>query len=297
MTKSKNLGFILKALIVMALWGSLFPSVKLGYKAFDITTTGDLLFFAGVRFTICGTAICIYRYFTANDKFTDVKPVFSTILFTGLFSVVLHYAFTYFALSICKSSALVAILKQVGMVFYVCFSFLFFKEDRPTVIKFIAAALGFVGIIVINITPDGIDFGLGEIFVLLASFCTVFANVFGKKAISKADSLWVTGVSQLFGGIILLVAGFLLGGSMTVSFKAESLIFVYILIASTFSYCLWYIILEKGELSKLFIIKFAEPLFTVLFGMLIAGESFKIQYILGFLLISAGIILTKKKTL
>lgn len=296
MAKSKNLGFTLKALIVMALWGSLFPCVKIGYKIFDITSTGDLLLFAGVRFTICGIVICIYRYFTAKDKFSGVKPVFSTILFTGLFSVVLHYAFTYSALNLCKSSALVAILKQVGMVFYVCFSFIFFKEDRPTVTKFVAAALGFVGIIVINITPDGIDFGLGEVFVLLASFCTVFASVFGKKAISKADSVWVTGVSQLFGGIILLTVGYLMGGSMTVSYSPQSLVFVYILFASVFSYCLWYIILEKGELSKLFIIKFAEPLFTVVFGMLIAGESFKIQYILGFLLISTGIMLTKKKT-
>ena len=295
MTNSKNLGFILKSLIVMALWGSLFPCVKVSYGAFNIESIGDLLFFAGVRFTICGAVIMLYRFFTAKHLFKTIKPVIMTVLISGLFSVVLHYAFTYSALKFSRSSALVAILKQVGMVFYVCFSFLFFKEDRPTLIKFIAAAAGFVGIIVINITPEGIDFGFGEVLVLLASFSSVFSNVFGKKAITKADAVWVTGVSQLFGGVILLVIGYLTGGTMTVTYQPQSFVFVYILFASIFSYCLWYKILETHDLSKMFIIKFAEPLFATMFGMIIADESFKIQYIIGFLFIALGITLTNKK--
>ncbi len=296
MTGSKNnLSFILKSLIVMALWGSLFPCVKMSYGAFGIESVGDLLFFAGVRFTICGAVIMLYRFITAKNLFKSIRPVIATVLISGLFSVVLHYAFTYSALKFSRSSALVAILKQVGMVFYVCFSFLFFKEDKPTIIKFIAALAGFAGIIVINITPEGIDFGLGEVLVILASFSSVFSNVFGKKAISKADSVWVTGVSQFFGGVILLAAGYLMGGSMVVSYEPRSLIFVYILFASVFSYCLWYKILETHDLSKMFIIKFAEPLFATAFGMLIAGESFKIQYIIGFLFISLGITLTNIK--
>ena len=37
------------ALVVMLLWGSLFPMVKLGYVAYNISSTVDVLFFAGVR--------------------------------------------------------------------------------------------------------------------------------------------------------------------------------------------------------------------------------------------------------
>lgn len=51
MSKNK---YMLYSLLVMLLWGTLFPMVKLGYGAYNIVTTGDILFFAGVRFTICG---------------------------------------------------------------------------------------------------------------------------------------------------------------------------------------------------------------------------------------------------
>ncbi len=49
------------------------------------------------------------------------------------------------------------------------------------------------------------------------------------------------------------------------------------------------------SLSKLFIVKFAEPLFACIFGAVLLGENiFKIQYLLAFVLISTGIIMGNK---
>ena len=51
-----------------------------------------------------------------------------------------------------------------------------------------------------------------------------------------------------------------------------------------------YYVLRISELSKLFIIKFAEPLFACVFGAVILNEDiFKLQYLAAFILISAGI--------
>ena len=52
--KKNSLIPILLALIVMALWGSLYPSVKLSYQWFDVDTSyyPNLLLYAGIRFTI-----------------------------------------------------------------------------------------------------------------------------------------------------------------------------------------------------------------------------------------------------
>lgn len=67
-------------------------------------------------------------------------------------------------------------------------------------------------------------------------------------------------------------------------------IYIYICTASIFSYCIWFSIVKKAELSKLFIIKFAEPVFACIFGAILLGENiFKIQYIAAFVLISLGI--------
>ena len=70
----------------------------------------------------------------------------------------------------------------------------------------------------------------------------------------------------------------------------KSYVFALICIASVISYCLWFGAVKKGELSKLFIIKFAEPVFACIFGAIMIGEEvLKIQYLIGFLLISFGI--------
>jgi len=49
-------------------------------------------------------------------------------------------------------------------------------------------------------------------------------------------------------------------------------------------------------LSKMFIIKFAEPVFASIFGALLLGENiFKIQYLLSFVLIASGIYISNMK--
>ena len=164
----------------MLLWGTLFPVVKLGYSAYNVATTGDIIFFAGVRFTICGALICLYACITDKTFFKDIKKALVPVLLSGLFAIILHYSFTYSALKLTDSSK-TAILKQVGVLFYVCFSFMFFKEDKLTVKKLIGVIFGFAGIIAINTNADGISFNIGDVLIIAASFCTVFSNVISKK--------------------------------------------------------------------------------------------------------------------
>lgn len=291
MNKNK---LMLYALLVMLLWGTLFPMVKLGYTVYNIVTTGDILFFAGVRFSVCGAIICLYSFITDRESYKAVIPSLTPILLSGFFAIILHYGFTYTALKLTDSSK-TAILKQVGVLLYVCFSFMFFKEDKPTVKKLIGVLMGFVGIVAINASSDGISFNIGDVLIIAASFCTVFSNVISKKVFRTVKPIISTGISQLFGGIVLLIVGRLLGGSMSLVFNKSAFIMVYICLASIFSYSIWYTVVKNGELSKLFIIKFAEPVFACVFGAMILGENiFKIQYILAFLLIATGIYISNK---
>ena len=286
MSKNKS---TLYALLVMLLWGTLFPVVKLGLGAYNVVTTGDILFFAGIRFTICGALICLYAFITDKSSFKDVKNAIVPILLSGLFAIILHYSFTYSALKLTDGSK-TAILKQLGVLFYVCFSFIFFKEDKLTVKKLIGVLMGFAGIIAINANADGISFNIGDVLIIAASFCTVFSNVISKKAFQTVKPITSTGVSQLFGGIVLLIIGNLLNGGMDFSFNKSAFIMIYICLASIFSYSIWFTIVKDSELSKLFIIKFSEPVFACIFGAMLLGENiFKIQYALAFLLIIMGI--------
>ena len=106
---------VLSSLAVMLLWGLLFSLVKLGYKVFGIESVGDILTFAGFRFLICGIVIIIFAVVRDPKCLKPIKSNWPRVLLSGLFAIVLHYAFTYCGLSSTDGSK-TAILKQIGAI-------------------------------------------------------------------------------------------------------------------------------------------------------------------------------------
>ena len=284
------------SLLVMALWGSLFPMIKIGYASFNIDSASipDILMFASMRFILSGIVVCAFSFFRKEKLAAPKAKSILNILVIGLVSIVLHYAFTYIGLSVTDGSK-TALIKQIGSLIYVCVAFLFFKEEKFSVLKIIGAIIGFLGIIAINYSGEGVSFTLGDMLIILASICTVVSSVLVKKTAGGSSAFWITGISQLSGGIILFVAALIMGGNFLGFNLQSTLVFAYICFASIVAYTLWYYILKTSDLSNMFIIKFAEPLFACVFGAVLLGENiFKIQYLLAFVLISAGIILGNK---
>ena len=89
-----NLTPILLALVVMLCWGSLYPTVKLGYEKFDIDTAyyPNLVLFAGLRFTVSGAVISLFLI-GKNKAIPTVKSKkeWGGIALVALFAVILNY--------------------------------------------------------------------------------------------------------------------------------------------------------------------------------------------------------------
>ena len=290
---NKKVKSILLALVVMALWGSLFPCVKLGYRFAGISSgsVADILMFAAIRFALCGGLVSLFCVSRRKAIGTPSLKSVGTILLIGLFAIVLHYACSYIGLSTTDSSK-TAILKQSAALFYVCFSFLFFKDERFSIYKIIGAIVGFGGIVATSFSKSAFSFSLGDLLILGASICTVVSNIISRRSSQNCSALWITGISQFFGGLVLLIVALTLGGTIPQINGKLIAVFAYICVSSIISYTLWYYILRTSELSKLFIIKFTEPLFACIFGAFIMGEDIlKWQYLVAFVLISAGIVI------
>ena len=105
------------------------------------------------------------------------------------------------------------------------------------------------------------------------------------------DAVTVTGYSELFGGIVLLVRGFSCGGEFVAKGVGDWCLIGYIVLATCVSYVLWYAIVQRNELSKLFIVKFSEPLFAAIIGGIILQENlWKAQYMWAFLFVGLALI-------
>ncbi len=296
MEKQTNVKTIFLSLLVMALWGSLFPFIKIGYEAFSIDSSSipDIIMFAGARFFVCGLILTIFSIIHKEKLGTPKTKAISVILLGGLFGIILHYAFTYIGISMTDSSK-TALIKQLAPLLYACFAFLFVKTEKFSVYKIIGAIVGFLGIIAINYESAQISFTTGTILIILASVCSVVSSVVTQISVRNTSPFWNTAISQLTGGIVLLISAIIMGADMLKINLNSILAFSYICIASMTAYVLYGYLLRITSVSTMFIIKFTEPLFACVFSAMLLGENiFKIQYLLAFILISAGIVLGNK---
>ena len=293
MEKRKNaLKTLLLALLVMALWGSLFPMIKLGYGAFNIVSSDipTIILFAGMRFTFSGVILIAIVSSRSKCFDTPKKKEILPILLGALVTIILHYSFTYLALSIGEGSK-TAIVKQICFLFLGCFAFLFDKNDKFTVNKVIAAILGFAGIIATAYDGTAIVFMLGDLLLLLASACSAAGTIISKKATQTVSPMKFVAYSQFFGGVVLLAVGVALGGRIAQINAKAVLTFLYICAASITAYTIWNMLLKSGSVSKLSIIKFTEPLFAVIFSGFILGENvLKLSYLVAMLLMLLSLI-------
>ena len=277
----------------MALWGTLFPMIKVGYSAFHISTTDipSIIVFAGLRFTFCGLVLIALASFKVKRLALPKKSNMLYIALGALSTIILHYSFTYIGLALGEGSK-GAIVKQVGVLFLSCFAFLFDKDDKFSVNKVIAGVLGFGGIIATAVDGTGISFALGDILLLLASACSSIGTVVTKRATQTLSPIKYTGYSQLFGGVFLLALGLALGGRMIYIDLPAILVFLYICTTSIGSYMIWNSLLRTGSISRLSVIKFTEPLFAVIFSGMILGEDiFKISYLVAFVLLLLALLI------
>lgn len=282
---------ILLTIIPMILWGSLYPFIKIGYEAFAINSASipDIIVFASMRFTVCGAIVCAIAMIRRDKIEAPRLKSVGSILLIGLFSIVLHYAFTYIGLSLGDSSK-TALLKQLGALLYLCTAPIFIKDERFNKFKLIGSLIGFGGIIAINFGTDFSAIAIGDIVIVLASICSVISMILTKRIANNTSAFWATGISQLGGGLVLLTAGLIMGGRIPQINAKAVLVFAYICVASIVAYVTFFYCQRKFATSKLLIIKFTEPLFACIFGALLLGEEiFKLNYLIAFILICLGI--------
>ncbi len=294
---SNKVTSVLLCLSACVLWGSLFPLIKVGYASFKISANDipSIILFAGLRFLISGIVLIILSGVKQKKFDKPEKDNIKYILSGALFTIILHYSFTYVALSLGEGSKS-AIVKQIGFLFLSCFAFLFDKGDSWSVRKMLAGVLGFLGIIATNSDGTGFSLEFADFILILASFCSIFGSVVAKKSTEIMSSARYVAYSQLMGGIFLCLAGLIMGGEIVYIDLKAVLVFAYICFASLSAYLTWNVLLEYNSLSKLAVIKFAEPLFAVILSGIILNENiFKVSYLIALVLILAGILVENVK--
>ena len=294
---TNKISVVCLALTVSLLWGTLFPMIKIGYGAFAIDTArvSSIILFAGLRFFVSGiflvTALCVREKRVSLPQ----KGSARAIVIISTLTVVLHYILTYTALSYIDSSKS-SVLKQIGFLILPCIIFLFRKDDRFSWRKAIAAVLGFIAVIVINIDGISLVFGIGEILIISASFTSALGQVASKHYYDRFSPTPIVAWGQLLGGAAMLGAGLIGGGGFGKFDLASFAVLAYVCTASIVANLLWNTLIKYNDISSLAVLKSADPLFASAFSALLLSENvFKLSYLAALLLVVCAIALANAR--
>jgi drug/metabolite transporter (DMT)-like permease len=303
MKKWNNKSFVFfMAMIATALWGSAYPSIKVGYELFSIAGTdiGSKLVFAGYRFAFAGILVLAFSRLAKGNQKKSSKEFLSLrtglqFLGLGLMQTTIQYIFFYLGLAN-TTGAKGSIVNSSGAFFGVILAPLFYPEDKLNIRKIMGCVIGFAGIILINLDGSSLaGFRMtGEGFILIAALAQTFASFYSKKLVKNLDVMIVTGSQLLLGGIPLLVIGYTMGGHL--EYQATGVLLLgYMAFLSAVAFTIWTQLLKYNPASEITIYNLFIPVFgTILSGIFLREHIFTILNVISIVCVSLGIIFVNR---
>lgn len=289
---------VLIAALCAFFWGSAYPSIKIGYEIFHISSNDipTKLIFAGYRFSLSGIMVLLISTIKEKALKLPYKTDFSKILILGLFLTTAQYIFFYIGLSH-TTGVNGAILNGTGTFYSVILAHFIHKDDYLNMRKTLGCFLGFIGIVIVNFSSDfrfAFNF-FGDGFIIIAALISSSANIYSKFLSRSIDILILTGFQLLFGGILLVVLGYLTGGSLTgFTLKSTSLL-IYMGFLSAAAFSLWTYLLKYNKVGEISFYNFLIPIFGAILSSLFLGERFlNTKNILALFFVCIGIYIVNK---
>ena len=280
------------ALTAAIAWGWAYPLIKLGFEEYGITQamTGSKMLFAGIRFAISGSIILLLAKGSHRSFSVANNRAWLYILLFALLNTTLHYTFFYIGLSH-SEGARAAILNSLGTFMLVLLACVAFKSDHLTMRKVAGCAIGFAGILALNIGngESGSFSLLGDGMIILNALCSAFAGLMTRGVSRRVDIFVGTGYSLAFGGVMLIIPALLLGGTLPI-ITANGLIILALLICiSTLGFALYNKLLSCNPVGKVAIFNSLIPVVGAITSCLCLGEPFYWKYLLAAILATTGI--------
>lgn len=286
------------AAIAAVVWGLAYPFIKMGFLHFGITQemTANKILFAGVRFSICGIIILLVAYAAGRPMAVRRRSDWAFVLVYALLNTTLHYAAFYIGLSYSAGSR-AAILNSLGVFLLVLFACVFFRSDRLTWGKLSGCAIGFAGILTLNLGGGGSgSFSLcGDGMIVLNALCSALAGLLTRGLARRVDVFVGTGYSLAIGGLLLLFPALSMQASFPqVTLQGLSILFVLICISAV-GFLLYNKLISCNPVGKVAIFNSLIPVVGAVSSCLCLGEPFYWKYMAAGVLAAAGIYIINKQ--
>lgn len=289
------------AILCCILWGSATPSIKIGYELFNIASndTAAQILFAGMRFVLAGILTILFGSLLSKKALIPKKKSIPSIVKLAMVQTILQYVFFYIGHAH-TSGVKAAIINGSNVFLAILFAVLIFKYEKMTWVKLIGCISGFLGIVIINLTGNGIDMNmsfLGEGAILISAAAYALSSGMIKKYSQEENPVVLSGYQFFLGGLVMTAAGLISGGRVTGFTLNSTLLLIYLAMISSVAYTVWGILLKHNPVGKVTVFGFTNPMFGVILSAIFLGEknqAFGIQGLIALVLVCFGIFIINK---
>ena len=298
---TNKINIVILACISCILWGSAYPAIKIGYELFNIESSdiGGKLIFAGVRFFIAGIIVLLFEIINKKESVMLNKKSFKKVLTLGIVQTTLQYTFFYVGMAY-VAGVRGSILNGIGTFFSIILAHFIYKNDSISFNKLLGCIIGFAGVVIINLNGSFFlesDFTFkGEGCIILAALMFSVSSIYGKSITKEISPTITTGYQLAFGGFILIIIGFVLGGRLTgFTLKSTSLL-IYMALISSVAFALWTELLKYNKVSTISIFNFLVPVFgSILSAIFLKENLFDTKVLISLILVCIGIFLVYRE--
>jgi len=282
------------ATLCCLLWGSSYPAIKSGYELFQIATDDipSKLVFAGYRFLFAGALLLLFALAQRKPIARFTTRQFGQLTLLGLTQTSIQYTFFYIGLA-WTTGVNGSIMNATGTFFSVLLAHFIYHNDKLSYNKTLGCILGFAGVMLVNFNHGLSDFHFvwkGDGFVILAAFILSSATLYGKRISQTVDPTVMTGWQLALGGLALVVAGYLTGGTLEVHSIDAAAILGYLTLLSSVAFALWSVLLKVNRVSMIAPFNFVVPVAGTVLSAIFLGENIlDIKYAVALVLVCSGI--------
>ena len=283
-------------LIASFLWGTSFIAGKIAYSMFDPSLVVALRYiFASI------ILLPITISFMHQEKETINKKDFFMLILLGILTYPLTSMLQFIGLSFTSASSATTII-GIEPIMITMIGFIFFKEKTSSIVFFLGIVAFFGVALTVGVSAlENVSF-FGCFLVFLSTIVVSFWVQLSKKVLTKISSNYYTALTIQLGTLFALPIMLFLVKSWEIYYSLKGLIALLYLVVgcSIGAGWFWNKGLERSEASKSGIFLALEPVFGILFAVLILGEKLNFLSIIGIVLVvlSAAIcmILPKQKS-
>jgi drug/metabolite transporter (DMT)-like permease len=169
----------------------------------------------------------------------------------------------------------------------------------------VGLVLGFLGIIVL-VWPDlrfndagGAQFVLGLLALQGACLAWAIGSSYSKRHPHGDSVIGATAVQMLFGGLIMLVAGTLIGewGLVSLHGRGVAALAYLTIVGSVGGFVSYIFALKYLPVSTVSIYAYVNPLIAVILGAMVLGEPFGLRTVVSMAIVFAGVALVKQPSI